>query len=234
LWATAIATPAFAGPPFLSDDPEPTPYRHYEIYAFADGQSAHHDLSGSFGLDFNYGATPDLQLSATLPIDYDRPRGGPIATGLGNVELAAKFRVLHQERFGLDVAVFPRIFLPAGSNQGEKHASLLLPLWIGRDWDKWSSFGGGGCALNQSRLSRNYCLAGFALTRRLASNFTLGGELFHQSPDAKGASSSTVLGLGATYDASEHFHLLSYIGSNLSPAPNADRGTGYASILFTF
>jgi hypothetical protein len=28
---------SFAGPPYLSDDPEPTDYQHYEIYAFTNG-----------------------------------------------------------------------------------------------------------------------------------------------------------------------------------------------------
>jgi hypothetical protein len=28
---------AFAGPPYHTDDPEPTDYQHYEIYAFTNG-----------------------------------------------------------------------------------------------------------------------------------------------------------------------------------------------------
>ena len=29
--------PALAGPPYETDDPEPTAYRHYEIYVFSAG-----------------------------------------------------------------------------------------------------------------------------------------------------------------------------------------------------
>jgi hypothetical protein len=32
-----LAQPALAGPPFVSDDPEPTPDRHFEIYTFNNG-----------------------------------------------------------------------------------------------------------------------------------------------------------------------------------------------------
>jgi hypothetical protein len=28
---------AFAGPPYVADDPEPTDYRHFEIYTFNNG-----------------------------------------------------------------------------------------------------------------------------------------------------------------------------------------------------
>jgi len=29
--------PALAGPPYVSDDPEPTDYKHFEIYSFGNG-----------------------------------------------------------------------------------------------------------------------------------------------------------------------------------------------------
>jgi hypothetical protein len=52
--------------------------------------------------------------------------------GPGNIELAVTYRFLHQDGVGLDVTVFPRVFLPSGSNIiGDNHASsLLLPIWI--------------------------------------------------------------------------------------------------------
>ena len=31
----ALAATAFAGPPFLTDDPEPVPYKHWELYLFS-------------------------------------------------------------------------------------------------------------------------------------------------------------------------------------------------------
>ena len=139
----ALTLPAFAGPPYMSDDGEPTDYQHFEIYAFTNGVQTQDGTTGEAGIDFNYGATPDLQLTAVLPLAYDNPARGPGATELGNVELAVKYRFLHQEDFGLDVAIFPRVFLPSGSPLvGERHASLLLPIWTQKDWGKWSLFGG--------------------------------------------------------------------------------------------
>ena len=32
-----LAAPTFAGPPFLTDDPEPVDYQHWEFYVFGNG-----------------------------------------------------------------------------------------------------------------------------------------------------------------------------------------------------
>ena len=56
--AASVTPPALAGPPYVSDDPEPTDYRHFEIYAFTSGTRTIDGTSGQGGVDFNYGAAP--------------------------------------------------------------------------------------------------------------------------------------------------------------------------------
>src|SRR5260370_17968455 len=51
--------PSFAGPPYRSDDPEPTDYKHYEIYAFTNAIVTQHGHIGAAGVDFNYGGAPN-------------------------------------------------------------------------------------------------------------------------------------------------------------------------------
>ncbi|MGH7168756.1 MAG: transporter [Gemmataceae bacterium] len=237
-WAVAgvIAwtTSAGAGPPYLSDDAEPTDDGHFEIYLFGNGTTTHDDAGGQTGIDFNYGAAPDLQLTATLPADYEYPTGGHLASGLGNVEFAAKYRFLHQESFGWDVAIFPRVFLPSGSSLGEHHASFLLPIWLEKDWDQWSTFGGGGCTVDRGQDSRDFCLAGWALTRRILPALQIGAELFHQTADTKDGRASTIFGVGATYDLNQYAHLMGYVGAGLQNAAATGSATWYASVLFTF
>src|SRR3979409_406258 len=92
-----LARPALAGPPYVSDDPEPTDYKHFEIYTFSNGTATRGDIGGAAGIDFNYGAAPNLQLTATLPAGFDRPASGRTRGGLSNIELAAKYRFLHQD-----------------------------------------------------------------------------------------------------------------------------------------
>ncbi len=228
-------TPAMAGPPYLTDDPEPTDYKHFEIYTFSNGTVAQDGTNGEGGLDINYGAAPNLQLTATLPVAYDFPSPGAAAAGIGNIELAAKYRFLTQQNFGLDVAVFPRVFLPSvATNVGDQHASFLLPVWLEKDWGQWSAFGGGGCELNRGGDGQDFCLAGVVVTRQISTNLQVGLELFHQSADTRGGAATTSVGAGMRYDLNDNFHLLGYLGRGIQNAEQTDRLNWYSAVLFTF
>ncbi len=229
----ALSLGALAGPPYVTDDPEPTEFGQFEIYAFADGTFARGGTAGETGLDINYGAGPDLQLTLVVPAAYQHA-AGEWTTGLGNIEAAAKFRVLHRDSFGLDVAVFPRVFLPSPDAVGERHASLLLPVWAEKDWGAWSAFGGGGCVLNPGGTSRDFCLAGFAVTRQVLPDLQLGAEIQHQTADTVGGRATTGLGAGFRYDASATYHLLGSFGPGLQNALETDRFSWYAALLVTF
>jgi len=226
---------ALAGPPYVTDDAEPTDYGHFEVYAFTSGTDTRDGLGASGGIDFNYGGAPDLQLTMVLPLEYDSPVAGSSVAGLGNVELAAKYRFLHQDDFGWDVAVFPRIFLPSGSPLvGDKHASLLLPIWAEKDFAGWSTFGGGGCALNNGGGSQDYCLMGWVLTRALTPALHVGAEIYHQTADTRGGRATTGIGVGATYDLSENYHLMGSFGPGIQSAAETNRYSWYTAMLFTF
>jgi Putative MetA-pathway of phenol degradation len=229
------AAPCFAGPPYVSDDPEPTDFKHFEIYTFNNGTTTRRGTTGESGIDFNYGAAPDLQLTATLPGAFDRLSGGDTTLGPGNVELAAKYRFLHQDGFGLDVSVFPRVFLPSGSNiTGDNRASLLLPIWIQKDWNGvWSAFGGGGCTVSEFR-AVDFCQVGVVLNYQFLPKLQIGAELFHQTADSSGTPASTSLGLGWRYDLNDNYHLLGYVRRGIENTIQTDQVSWYASVLFTF
>ena len=154
---------------------------------------------------------------------------------LGNIELAAKYKIFHQEDFGWDVSVFPRVFLPSGSPAvGTRHTSLLLPIWLGKDWGRWSTFGGGGCVINHGGDSQNYCLAGWALTRQVLPDLQIGAELYHQTADTRGGRATTGIGAGVRFDLNDHFHLLGYISPHLQNPNETNRYSWYVSLLSTF
>src|ERR1700761_9431068 len=225
------AGPAWAGPPYVTDDPEPTDLHHFEIYAFTLGTTTHDGTSGETGIDFNYGAATDLQLTAVLPLGWSSPGGA----GLGNIELAAKYKFLHQEDFGVDVAFFPRVFLPAGSaDAGERHASLLLPLWIGHSWENWATFGGGGCVINHGGGGHNFCQLGWAVTNQVTSNLQLGAEIYHATADVIGGRATTGIGAGVIYDLNENYHLMASIGPSIENADTTNQASWYVALLTTF
>jgi len=232
--AVLLAQPAFAGPPYVTDDPEPTDYRHYEIYAFGGGTATRSGSEATAGIDFNYGGAPDLQLTAVLPFGFDMPSGGPNVSGFGNVELAAKYKFLHQDDFGWDVAFFPRVFLPSLSkNIGEQHTSLLLPLFFGKSWGDWSTFGGGGCTISHGGGSTNFCEVGWAVTYQVTPALSLGGEIYHQGADSVGGRPSSGIGFGAVYDLSEHYHLMASAGPGIQNAADTNRHSWFVALLFT-
>lgn len=232
-WRVAVvvfAATATAAPPYVSDHPEPTDFAHYEIYLCDEGISTIAGSSRAAGIDFNYDAPRNLQLSAVVPVEYQ-----PAASGLGNTELAAKYRFVHQSQAGWDVAIFPRLFLPSGSAKvGERHASFLVPLWLKRDWGPGSTVGGGGCALDCGGNSQNYCLAGWALVRQMSATLQLGAELVYPSSPLRGARASTSVGGGARYDLSKIYHLLAYAGPGPEDASEPDRYSWYVSAARDF
>ncbi len=235
LVAPVLAAPALAGPPYVTDDPAPTDDGHYEIYAFATGTSTADGSGGAAGIDFNYGAAPGLQLTVAVPVAWEHPDEGGNSTGLGNVEIAAKYRFLHGGESGWDVAFFPRLFLPASSEKvGDTHASLLLPFWLGKEWGDWSAFGGGGCAINPGGDSQDFCLAGWAVTRQVLPGLQLGAEIYHETADTGDGEDSTGVGGGVVYDLNEHYHLLAWAGPGIQNADETNRLSWYASVLFTF
>jgi len=226
-----MVMPAYAGPPYLTDDPEPTDLHHYEIYAFGSGTAMRDGMDGEAGIDFNYGGAEDLQLTAILPLTYEPGS----KTGIGNIELAAKYRFLKQDDIGFDVATFPALILPSASEDvGSQHAAFFLPLWAQKDIGPWSVFGGGGCTLNENGDDRNFCSAGLAITREVISGLRVGAEVFHQGADSVDARASTSLGFGLTYDLNDHYHLLAYAGPGLQHVGETGRYNWYFSTLFTF
>jgi hypothetical protein len=228
-------SPASAGPPYVTDDPEPTDYQHFEIYAYTDGTVTRSGRTGETGIDFNYGGAPDLQLSSTIALSYAEVLPGATVWGVGNIEFGVKYRFMHQDDFGWDVSAYPQVFLPSASARlGEPNASLFLPMWMEKDWGVWSTFGGGGCTFTAGRTSKDWCTAGWALTRHVLPDLDIGAEIYHSTPDVQDGRQSTGLGVGAVYDLSETYHLLASYGPGIQNATATDRMTWYTALEFTF
>jgi hypothetical protein len=228
----ALPAAAAAGPPYVSDDPEPTDYRHWEIYLFATGGGREGETAADGGVDLNYGAAPDLQLTAVLPLSYERAAAGT-RFGAGDVELAAKYKFLHQRKGGAlpDVAFFPRAFLPtARAGLGTGRLQLLLPLWAQKDFGKWALFGGGGYQFNPGAGNRGYWLTGLGLTRSVSDKLTLGAEIYHRGPDAEGGKAFTGINAGLSYKLKPPYSLLLSIGPGLQHRREEGRYAVYAAL----
>lgn len=227
-----VATPAAAGPPYVSDDPEPTDHRHWEIYLFAAGGHRDGETAADAGLDLNYGAAKDLQLTAVLPLSYDRS-GSRSRIGTGDVELAAKYKFLHQRKGSAlpDVAFFPRVFLPtAGAGLGSGRVQLLLPLWAQKDFGRFALFGGGGYQINRGPGNRDYWLTGIGLTRAVTTRLTLGAEIYHHGPEAADGKAFTGVNAGLSYRIKGPYSVLLSLGPGLQHRREEGRYAVYAAL----
>lgn len=219
----SAASAAYAGPPYLTDDPVPTDTGHWEIYGFTAGEGRNSDLDEDLGLDLNYGPVTNVQLTATVPLNFSHDRLEGWRGGAGDLELGVKYRFIHDEKRGFSAAIFPRAILPTANHSPGERTRFLLPIWIGKDFaDGTSVFGGGGYELNPGSGNRNFWQAAIAVTHDLSKTFSAGGELAWQQPDAVGGTHQTRAGLGGIYKLSEHYSLL------FSGGPTwADHRTGY-------
>lgn len=216
-----LATPALAGPPYDTDDPVPTDWHHWELYTFIAGTRAGGALDGSLGLDINYGAARDLQLTATVPADFVRGPGARI--GAGDLELGAKYRFYHDDAAGFSIAAFPRAILPTeGKRYGSSKTGALLPVWAQQDWGQWSLFAGGGYAINPGAGNRNYWQAGGALTRQVSERLQLGVETTWHGRDAGDGRPTATLGVGAIYRLKGPFSLLASAGPSFAGGRGGD------------
>jgi hypothetical protein len=229
------ASRALAGPPFVTDDPEPVEYQHWEVYiASIDA----HDRDGTTGtaphVEVNYGVVPNVQLHLITPMAYAHPAGGTTQYGYGDTELGVKYRFLQETRSRPQVGIFPLLELPTGSSSrglGSGHLQTFLPVWIQKSWGPWTTYGGGGYWHTPGAGNKDYWLTGWLIQRDLSKALTLGGEIYHTTPTVIGGESSTIINIGGFYNFDEGHHLLFSAGRGIQ-GPNLF--SGYLAYQWTF
>jgi hypothetical protein len=219
----SAAVPAFAGPPYLTDDPIPTDTGHWEIYAFSAGEGQRSSLDDESGFDLNYGPVTNIQLTATLPLAFSHDPESGRKNGTGDLELGFKYRFFNDEKNGISAAIFPRAILPTSSIVAGEKTRFLLPVWVGKDFAGGTSiFGGGGYEINPGPGNRSFWQAALAVTHDVNKELSLGAEIARQGSDTVRGTAQTRAGIGSILKLSDHYALL------VSGGPAwADRRTGY-------
>jgi hypothetical protein len=236
---TLLSSPAFAGPPYITDDPEPVDYQRWEFYAFSQGGRANGETSGvAPSCDCNYGILPDVQLHIQPGAAFRRASGASPAWGPSDTELGLKYRFVEQDKTNAtpSIAFYPLLEAPTGDptrGLGAGRTRALLPFWGQKDFGDWSTFGGGGYWINSGPGAKNNWFVGWVLQRKLTEQLAVGVELFHQTPTEIRGFQTTGFNIGAIYDLSEHFHLLASAGKGLQHARETNAFSWYVGLQIT-
>lgn len=202
----AISGAASAGPPFMTDDPEPLETGHSEAYFFStydrgpDG--SRQTLLPAF--EYNYSPVEDVHLHAVLPFANVYPSdGSDIEHGLGDMEVGVKYRFVHETDSNPQIGIFPMLELPTGNADrglGNGRTWWTFPVWIQKSFGDWTTYGGVGRAFNHEPGMRNYSFAGWLLQRKITDSLILGGEIFTQGATADDGEHATFANVGGYYN----------------------------------
>jgi hypothetical protein len=223
-----------AGPPYVTDDPEPVGRHRWEFYLSLTGERDTGGSSGDFPhFEVNYGPSPEVQLHVILPLSYARPPGGPTAWGFGDIEVGAKYRFLEETASRPQVGTFPLLELPSGDaarGLGSGTVRAFIPVWLQKSFGKWTTYGGGGYWINAGKGNRNWWFAGWQAQVQLTSFFAPGGEFYYQSPSEDGASPEVRFNVGFVLDLGERHHILFSAGRAIT---GCDCSQAYFAWLLT-
>ena len=210
---------AHAGPPYVTDDPEPVEFRHWEFYLATQHFITRNAANGTAPhVEVNYGAWPGLQLHVIAPLAYARPSGGSTSYGVGDIELGAKLRFIDEGAWRPMVGTFPQLEVPVGDaarGLGTGHWHAFIPLWLQKSFGAWTTYGGGGVWINPGTGNRNYGYFGWQVQRRLSPLATIGAEVFYTTPDQVGGDANLRFNVGLVLDFTEHHHLLVSAGRGI-------------------
>ena len=254
-WLTAIALiatgPAKAGPPFVTDDPEPAEYTKFEINTAMTGTYTKDGRSGAWpNLDINYGLIPDVQFTVNLFASWSKAKDGKFYYGDGDSEIALKYRFIQEDEEGWVpmVSFYPNIVLPTGDSKkglGMGHDRVFLPLWAQKSIGDWQTYGGGGYFINKhGDTDKDYWFWGWTLLRKFGEDWTLGGEVFGQTADLTGkpeiggtgvsTRSSSGFNLGGYYNLNEDNHIIFTFGRGITNAEATNKFSYYVGYQVIF
>jgi hypothetical protein len=202
---------AQAGPPFVTDDPEPPPPGGWEINVpFILERTAGNTEMNAPLFDFNYGL-PNVQLKLEFPVAVVHEDSSGTAAGAGDLLLGVKWRFLNNEQSQLQFGIYPQLLLPTGDHSrglGDGGSAFVFPLLAQKSWDKWTLYGNVGYWWQTAAEMRNYFYAGAVVEREISERLTLAVELFGNSPKERGGRSDVAFNLGGTWKLSKHINLL--------------------------
>jgi len=230
-----VSSAILANPPFITDDPFPTEYQHWEAYLFSflDKTNPGTTLSAP-GIEFDWGATPTTEFHAVLPLNTYFFPNGPSPTGVGDLETGIKYLLIKEAADMPQITFAPIFYVPIGDEEqrlGNGSFWMRLPLAIGKTWGDWTAYGSGGFALNTGSGQQNFPYGGIVVQRNIGKKWMIGGEVYSQGQSNDLVRQFTSLTLGCGYNFTENFSLLSSIAYSIQGQSNL---ISYLGLYYTW
>jgi hypothetical protein len=217
--AILFSRSAAAGPPFRTDDPAPVELHHWEVYIFGNySRSGVSAQAAGPALEVNYGAIENLQLHLIAPYAFSKLPGEDVHSGIGDIELGAKYRFIEETEKRPMVGVFALLELPAGNASqglGAGDYQIFIPIWLQKSWGKWTSYGGGGYWIDANSKDQDSWMLGWEIQKDLSDHLMLGGEIFSEIPAQGGDGTQVDFNLGGQYNFNDSLHLLFSAGRSI-------------------
>lgn len=223
------ATAAFAGPPFITDDPGTAERGSFEFrlgasYEWADGD----DGLAAPELELAYGVTERLELAIGTSFAHAFRTGSSNQSGFSDLSFGAKYRLLDQANGApFSITTAPSISAPTGSESkgfSDGEWAGRLPIIVGFEAENWSIAAEAGWSklFDGSGREGEVIDTGFLVQRQLTERFNLGAEINGTHERADGAGSAWIATVGAIYDVSDSIALMGNVGAGLDDdAPDA-------------
>lgn len=193
----------WAGPPFVTNDPDPPELGQWEInLPWSMERSRDGSASGEFvRVDVNYGYDRYTQLSIELPTPYKLAADDGLHFGVGDVLLEYK------RRFGLDAktgyfGINPQLTLPTGDatrGLGAGRATLQLPLLYQKQWGNTVVYGDARYKWQAGEQGKSYWFFGLAFEHAMSGRLKLGAEIFATTPVSPGGEPNADFNLGGKW-----------------------------------
>jgi hypothetical protein len=135
------------------------------------------------------------------------------------------------------VSIYPIFTAPTGDASrglGDGSGRMFLPVWVDKSFGKWIVDGGVGITIGHGSGGRNAGFVGGLLLYQVTDALQLGGEVFLQTAEVRGAPDAPGFNLGGSYDLSRTYHLLFSAGRGLAHQAATNQFSYYLALQVTF
>lgn len=226
LWMLVFATliipqhPAFAGPPFLTDDPGMA-LKGWDVYT--NGVYVRTVNGSSFTapiLDVSYSLTSRFKFNATMAYATLYPNGAFSQSGITDTDFKFKWRFADaDEKSGAwDIGIAPTLTLPTASDAkgiGDGHWRFRVPLLFGKSWGAVTVQAEIGYKVVAAHGVSDEVAAGANVQYAIGKSWTVGAELYDTVPVKDTSAHSPLVNFGIARKVRDDWLVMASVGRTL-------------------